>query len=276
MTREIPSFKASEPVAEMTAALDEAGCIVVRDVFDRACGERIQSELEPHMSRALYSDTDSAEDFYPAHTRRISGLISRSEAVRELTIHPVTTALCDHHLLPNCERYNVHVTAGLIVEPGARRQILHREEDPFDYFPVPRPNLVIASMAALTEFTPENGGTLLVPGSHRWEAGREATATEIVSAAMPPEAMLFWLGGTLHGAGANNTDATRYGVILSYSLGWLRQEENQYLDLTDETMTLLSAELRDRVGVTMHGSLGFHDPSLRGLSSGAVNPKNLG
>tara|TARA_B110000977_G_scaffold190114_1_gene260501 strand:+ start:906 stop:1139 length:234 start_codon:yes stop_codon:yes gene_type:complete len=36
-----------------------------------------------------------------------------------------------------------------------------------------------------------------------------------------------WLCGTLHGAGANTSLDWRYGVFLTYSLGWVRQEENQ-------------------------------------------------
>ena len=37
---------------------------------------------------------------------------------------------------------------GLLVEPGAGSQVLHREEDPFHFMPLPRPNLVTASMWA--------------------------------------------------------------------------------------------------------------------------------
>ena len=48
---------------------------------------------------------------------------------------------------------------------------------------------------------------------------------------MPAGSVLFWLGGTLHGAGANISDEWRYGVVLTYSAAWLRQEENQYLDV---------------------------------------------
>jgi MFS family permease len=36
------------------------------------------------------------------------------------------------------------VTAALNVAPGARAQVLHREEDPFTIFPLPRPHLVDA------------------------------------------------------------------------------------------------------------------------------------
>jgi ectoine hydroxylase-related dioxygenase (phytanoyl-CoA dioxygenase family) len=270
---EIPVYKASDTITAMTQGLDEAGCIVVQGFFDNDLLNRIKQEIDPHLEHALYSDEDQPDEFYPARTQRISGLMARSPATRELTLHPVTTALCDHHLLPNCEQYNVHVTAGLVVGPGARRQVLHREEDPFSYFPVPRPNLVIASMAAISPFTAENGGTLLAPGSHQWEAGREAEPDEVVAAEMPAGAMLFWLGGTLHGAGANVTDEWRYGVILSYSLGWLRQEENQYMDLPDAVIDELSDEMKDRLGISMHGSLGFYDPRIRGVKSAVKMPK---
>ena len=57
---------------------------------------------------------------------------------------------------------------------------------------------------------------------------------------MPAGSVLLWMGGTLHGAGANRTDEWRYGVFLSYSLGWLRQEENQYIDVPGEIARTLS------------------------------------
>ncbi|MEO2184109.1 MAG: phytanoyl-CoA dioxygenase family protein [bacterium] len=271
----IPAFSISDNPAEISASLDEAGCAVVQGMFSEEQCAQMRAELDPHLEHALYADEDQTADFYPAKTKRITGLVARCPAVRELAMHPVTTALCDHHLLPNCEKYNLHVTASLIVGPGARSQVLHREEDPFDYFPVPRPNLVIASMAALTEFTADNGGTLLAPGSHRWQQGRVAEDSETVPAEMPQGSMLFWLGGTLHGAGANITQDWRHGVILSYSLGWLRQEENQYLNLPDDVLADLSDELKDRIGVTMHGSLGLYDPRVRGSKSQMSLPKNL-
>jgi len=80
---------------------------------------------------------------------------------------------------------------------------------------------------------------LLVPGSHTWGKDRKQKDEEVLSAEMPAGSVLYWLGGTLHGAGANVSNDWRYGVILSYSLGWLRQEENQYLDVTSEDVKKL-------------------------------------
>lgn len=257
----IPEFSGDAPVAEIATALDGAGCAVLHEMQDAENIARIEAELSEPLGAAPLGE-DDPEAFYPAATRRITGLIARSEGARTLGLNPLIGEICDHHLLPNCERWHLHVTAALEIGPGARKQVLHREEDPFAFFPVPRPNLALSTMWAMTDFTVENGATLLVPGSHRWEAGREAEPQEIVSATMPKGSVLVWLGGTLHAAGANVSNDWRYGIILSYALGWLRQEENQYLDVPAPVAANLPHEVRALIGYPMHGSLGFHDPSL--------------
>jgi ectoine hydroxylase-related dioxygenase (phytanoyl-CoA dioxygenase family) len=122
--------------------------------------------------------------------------------------------------------------------------------------------LVIATMWAMSDFTHSNGATLLVPGSHRWQTGRQATPDEVAQADMPEGSVMIWLGGTLHAAGGNSSNEWRYGIILSYSLGWLRQEENQYLSLPPALAKNVSDEVRELVGYPMHGSLGFYDPRI--------------
>jgi ectoine hydroxylase-related dioxygenase (phytanoyl-CoA dioxygenase family) len=259
---EIPRLPASAPPGDLAEALARAGCIVVTDAADLATREAIAAELAPHMAAVRVREDDPAA-FYPGLTRRVSALVSRSEHVARLILHPTATALCDRFLTPNAQfGYQLHVTAALEVGPGARAQMLHREEDAFTFFPLPRPNLILATMWALSEFRADNGGTLLVPGSHQWSADRKPAPDEIVSAEMPAGSVLFWLGGTLHGAGANTASDWRYGVILTYSLGWLRQEENQYLDVPPDVAARLSPELRRMIGYEMHQALGFYDPRV--------------
>ena len=66
----------------------------------------------------------------------------------------------------------------------------------------------------------------------------------------------------LHGGGSNESNDSRYGLILTYSCAWLRQEENQYLEFSREAIAKLDPELRKVVGFTMHGALGYRDPRL--------------
>lgn len=262
----IPVRSARDSVDDIASALDEAGCVVVADVLGSDVRERVTAELSPFVEAAPLVMADDPTSFYPSGTRRVTALVARSETVGEIIVHPMMTALCDHHLGPGCDRYQLHVTAALSIGPGSRSQILHREEDPFEIFPLPRPNLILASMSAISDFTSENGGTLLVPGSHRWGADRKAEPDEIVAAEMQAGSILYWLGGTLHGAGANTSSGWRYGVIVTYSLGWLRQEENQFLDVPPDVAASLSPELLALTGRTMCGSLGFFDPSVQAKS----------
>src|SRR5262245_27206025 len=255
----------------MVSALGGAGCLVVTGVVDQPARSRVVAELASHLQAAQVKTDDDPDAFYPGLTQRVTALVARSGQIRELILHPHVTAICDHFLRPNApDGYQLHVTAALNVGPGARAQVLHREEDPFTIFPLPRPHLVVATMWALTDFRAENGATLLVSGSHCWTADRQPTPDEILAAEMPAGSVLFWLGGTLHGAGANVSDEWRCGVVLTYSAAWLRQEENQYLDVPPDIAEGLSPELQVMIGYKMNGALGFHDPSVRAASSSSA------
>ena len=85
---------------------------------------------------------------------------------------------------------------------------------------------------ALTPFTPENGATRLAKGSHRWDLERPPRDDELSVATMEPGSCIVFRGGVFHGAGMNHTSDTRAALVLCYSLGWLRQEENQCVAAT--------------------------------------------
>jgi ectoine hydroxylase-related dioxygenase (phytanoyl-CoA dioxygenase family) len=269
----IPRLSSKDSPSDIAAALARDGCVVVTGVTGDSQRAALARELGPWLESAdpnmklpfKYDTPDGPVDFYPGNTRRVTAMVARSETYRGFVTNPLILAVCGTILGPNCDRYQVHATAALVVGPGATAQVLHREEDPFRFlFTLPRPPLVVATMWAITDFTAANGGTLLVPGSHRWPADRTARPDEVVSAEMPAGSVLLWMGGTLHGAGANTSDQWRFGVFLSYSLGWLRQEENQYLDLPPELAMTIAKEARDLAGYEMHAALGYSDPRVLG------------
>ena len=264
MSATIPTLSRGDSPEAKSAALQQAGCMVIRDVANKSQRDSLVAELQEHMDNAkVRLDYDPLE-FYPGHTQRVSGLVSRSETVREMMLHEEAISMCDHFLLPNSEfGYQLHVSAALNIGPGARAQVLHREEDSFTYFAEPRPNIILATMWAISDFRENNGATLVVPGSHTWPADRSPEPDEITSAEMPAGSLFFWLGGTLHGGGANTSSDWRYGVILTYSLGWVRQEENQYLNVPKQVLDNLTPEQRSIAGFDMYRALGFYDPRIK-------------
>ena len=110
-------------------------------------------------------------------------------------------------------------------------------------------------MWAVSDFTEENGATRLVPGSHLWEREREATKGEVVQGAMSKGSVLVWLGTLLHGMGVNGTDTPRTGLVSAYSVGWLPQEENQYLACPPEVAAGLPEKVQQLLGYKAHSPI---------------------
>jgi ectoine hydroxylase-related dioxygenase (phytanoyl-CoA dioxygenase family) len=65
---------------------------------------------------------------------------------------------------------------------------------------------------------------------------------------MPVGSVLFFLGSTWHGGGHNRSTTPRFGVFAKYSLGHLRQEENQFLIAPPDVARTLAPELRALIG----------------------------
>jgi ectoine hydroxylase-related dioxygenase (phytanoyl-CoA dioxygenase family) len=169
---------------------------------------------------------------------------------------PLLLAACDAILLPACARYQLNLAHLLDRGPGSEAQLLHRDELVWVQVPQPHPELQLASMIALCEFRAENGATRLVPGSHRWEPERKPEPDEIAVAEMPAGAAVVYLGSTIHGGGANTTaDVWRRGVHLSYVLGWLRTEENNYLGTPLEVARRLPRKAQELLGYAVHDAI---------------------
>ena len=235
------------------AALDEAGYAIVERVADPALMDRLDAEFAPHLDAVQLGHTE----FAGYRTKRINNLLAKSRAAQELALHPLVLALCDRVLLPYCLRYHLHVTALIELQPGERAQVLHRDGS---IYPVRLPSIptTLATFWACNDFTAENGGTNLVPGSHRWPHDREPRPEEVVSTVMPRGSVLFYTSNLIHGGGANRATVTRRGMALHYNLGWLRQEENLFLSLPPAIARALPEPLQRLVGYDFGGPyLGF-------------------
>jgi ectoine hydroxylase-related dioxygenase (phytanoyl-CoA dioxygenase family) len=256
----IESLPATASSAEVVAVLNRDGCVVVESLADPKILDLVEKELAPFLDAKKDEPPNNApygyEDFLPAKTRRIVAVIAKSPAYRTLVTHPLIMAVCDAMLLPNCASYQLCTTAALVPDPGSKAQALHREDQLWN-LPSPHPVIEVATMWAITDFTKGNGATHLVPGSNLWWDDRTPREEETIQAEMPRGSLLLWTDHVLHGAGANRSDAPRFGAGAAYILGWLRQEENQYLAVPPEVARTLPENLQKLVGYQLSGGLGF-------------------
>ena len=165
----------------------------------------------------------------------------------------------DPVLGPHCHHYRVNVGVALQVCGGGKNQPLHREMDiyrPFLEHDPERHECILAVNWAGTDFTRDNGATRLALGSHRWPQEREAENHEVAQAVMPKGSAIFWLGKALHGLGANRVDEPRTGILFTFTLNWLAQEENQYLAVPPEIARTLPERAQPLLGYRASPILG--------------------
>lgn len=113
------------------------------------------------------------------------------------------------------------------------------------------------------------------PRSHGANALAPEPLSAPVAAEMAPGDALLFLGSTLHGAGTNRTEEVRRGIVVGYSLGWLKPYENQWLAYPPEVARGFPPELAALVGYRQHRpNLGNYEgqcPSVL-LGDGADRP----
>lgn len=252
-----------------TTRLLEDGYCILREAVPIDAVAAIAEDLEP----SFIATARSVGLFYGDRTRRFHGLLKRSERTEQFVLNPAILELVEAVLGPHCEHIQLNLTQAIEIEPGSPAQPPHRDQD---MWPIHAPGVeyLVNVMWPFTPYTPENGATVIWPGSHLRQDELLIAEQEAISAEMTPGDALVFLGSTLHGGGANATERPRRGMIISYSLGWLKPYELPWLAYPPSLARHFSKDLADLAGYRAHRpNLGTYEgrcPST--LLSGALRP----
>lgn len=169
--------------------------------------------------------------------------------------------IADQVLWARKTTFQLHLTQAITIGPGAPAQPLHRDQWCFDFFPFPGDvDVEVSTIWALTDFTAENGATRVVPGSHLTPYETRYSDEDAVAASMPRGSVILYTGRTVHGGGENRSSHERIGVNVDYVLGWLRQEENQYLSVPVDVARQLPESVQRLMGYSYGAfALGYVD-----------------
>jgi len=256
----LPRHGARDPLPLIRDSLLEHGAVVVENLLDAGLLAEINAEIDPMLERAdpaIRHLNPVLDAFFGKRVRHLSGLAGKSRAFAERVMcHEIFLGLCDAILLPGCASYQLNLGHVMDRGPGAEAQWPHRDEDVWIHCPRPHPELQLASIVALVDFRRDNGATYVVPGSHRWPRERQPADEERVYAEMPAGSAIIYLGSTIHGGGSNTTAAEwRRGLHISYTLGWLRTEENNVLAVPPAFARTLSPRAQRLLGYGVHDAI---------------------
>lgn len=244
-------FEKNTAIETILAALRRDGAVVVNELAEPELVDAVAAQLRPKFDEAAAVKQSA---FDGARTNRYNCVLRGAPRAAELVEHDMLIALANDIMLPHCATYQVGSMTAIEILPGESAQALHRDDS---LYPIELAGMELqfGVMWALNDFTEENGATRVIPESHRflrsWHLP-DLSAWE--AAVMPKGSALFYMGSTWHGGGANTSIGPRSGLINTYSLGWLRQESNQYIETPSEVAVNFSPRLRALLGYTPHGS----------------------
>jgi ectoine hydroxylase-related dioxygenase (phytanoyl-CoA dioxygenase family) len=234
--------------AEEKEQLDRDGYLPLRGLLTQEQVEAIRRRQEELLAEE--GDNAGKEVHQETGTDRLSDLINKGEMYHVVITHPKLLAGIAHVLKGDLKLSSLNSRSAL---PGQGRQGLHadwgRLETPGDY-------QVCNSVWLLDDFTPDNGATRVVPGSH--SSGKmpsdemanpaDPHPNELILQGKAGDVVIFnahaWHGGTL-----NRTDNSRRAMHGYFTRRHQRQQLDQQKYLRPETAAQLSEAARVVLGV---------------------------
>jgi hypothetical protein len=270
---ELNHVPAHTPVSELVEHMRRDNYVIVDNLAPSSLMDAIDEEVMPHIDATPLG----YNSILGSKTRRTGALVARSPKCRELIQHPTILGTVGE-FLGHASTFQLMLTQIISIEPGEKAQGLHRDQGAWDYFPFPEDYHVQCNMLwALSDYTAEMGATRVVPGSHLPGSltPKEYSDADCLQAEMSRGSVLIYSGKIVHSGGANKTtDKVRRAININYSVGWVRQEENQYLSVPMEIAKTLDDDLLKLMGYqegafAMGYIRDFEDPlrAVRGIDA---------
>lgn len=154
------------------------------------------------------------EHTHRGSARHVSNLPTLDPLFFKCVDHPKVLPLLEYFL---AESLILGSLNSRIVRPGDPDQHFH-SDIPLDMLNMASP-VMMNTVWLLDDFSPSNGGTRVIPGSHK--SGLAAPPDDfeikhIVQPEAPAGSVLVFNGQTWHAGGANNSDANRHALFGHY------------------------------------------------------------
>ena len=256
--RRLSRLSGAATADDVVAVLARDGGVIIEDFLTPETLEGLRRDLLPILER----QSTGRDGFAGYKTRRLSALFAHTRHCAEIATHPLYLKPAEHFLCRPSEVWvgerraslaadvRIGVTQAIQLAPGQGAQPLHRDDTVFLWrHPTNGREGRVQIICAVSDFTAENGGTLVIPGSHLWDDERQPNMSETVPTVMKAGSALIFLGSTFHAGGANKTaDEYRSAVSLALDAANMRQEENMYLSLSSELVASYPEQIQRLLG----------------------------
>ncbi|EXJ95341.1 hypothetical protein A1O1_00461 [Capronia coronata CBS 617.96] len=260
-------FDAATTTPEMVidSLVRNGGCFV-KNLLSTQEVDTIVSDIRPYID----ADVAWTGDFFPKETRRVCSLAEKSPTfIHRVLANPLYLEVCDKMLSSEIESWTgdvyeksisppqVNATIAFSIGPGARAQGLHRDSIAHHNrhpaitaaeYKMGRDSAIDIFVAG-KKATKANGTTRFIPGSHLEHYLEKPDESRAIYAEMDPGDAFIMLASCYHGGSANTTENEERLMLAGFmTKGYLRQEENMYLGVSQEAVKQYPRHIQDILG----------------------------
>ena len=171
-------------------------------------------------------------------------------------------------------------------DPGRYPQGLHIDQGPLLPWVTAEAPALVNTMFIPQDVNDENGGTLIIPGSHKdviqaGNGGRIGRVKPTINLEAEAGTIMLFDGRLLHGTGVNRSSQARFVATMSNVKPWMRTQENWVLSVAPDVIAAAGEKLCHRLGLqaltygaTVEG-FGLGAKGYAGEARGDIRPFRL-
>ncbi|QUQ65278.1 phytanoyl-CoA dioxygenase family protein [Kutzneria sp. CA-103260] len=249
---------------QLDTALLTRGAVILSEAYSSEQCEtflaQVAAYVQEHPEEAEYAAGSVLGYFQGETTSTLHSLVGTIPCAPSMVLQKDIVDCARRVLNPLSDTILLTIAEYMARQPAAERQQLHRDTFSWRHFPGGEHPVALTVMAAMTDFTAENGATWVVLDSHGGAPDAQAPDwSEAVQAEMKQGDALLFRADLFHAGGANTTESdVRRIFSMGFQVAWLRTVENHALSVPPAKAMGLPCELQELLGYSHELVLGLY------------------
>ncbi|MET0134640.1 MAG: phytanoyl-CoA dioxygenase family protein [Kibdelosporangium sp.] len=264
MGKTVPRLSRPYDPAELDDAVRNRGAVILSGAYSAEQCDTFLSEVRGHLAEhpeeAEYAAGSVLGGFQGDTTATLHGLVGTLPSAPNMVLQKDIVDCARRVLSPLSDTILLTIAEYMARKPGAFRQELHCDTFSWRHVPGGENPIALTVMAAMSDFTADNGATWVVLDSHGGPPIAEAPDwSEAVQAEMKKGDALLFRADLFHAGGANVSESdVRHIFSMGFQVAWLRQVENSSLSVPPAKAAELQPELQELLGYSHELVLGLY------------------